>query len=274
MACEWFLGFLRRYYLVDGYNVVNTLTYGLLLGASVYGVVYLVRKLEIRFDRKLAIALTPFVFYGGSARDLVDQKLGWYGTLGPYPENYFFVAPGIYLTMFVLTFVVIAISVLLFRKGFHIPAFAMGSILAAYNLRYILSAAVNYKYFGLILVSAGAGSLAAYVLLAKLLPDILREGNMFVVFAHLFDAAATFVGVDHMGFSEKHVLPTYLIEKTGTALVMFPLKLLVVIPALYVIDGELRDDELSRRLVKFVVLVLGAGPAIRDASLVLLTSLT
>jgi uncharacterized membrane protein len=55
---------------------------------------------------------------------------------------------------------------------------------------------------------------------------------------------------------------------------MFPLKLLVVIPALYVIDGELRDDELSRRLVKFVVLVLGAGPAIRDASLVLLTSLT
>jgi len=38
-----------------------------------------------------------------------------------------------------------------------------------------------------------------------------------------------------------------------------------------VIDKEFGDDVLSRRLVKFVVLVLGAGPAIRDATLVLLT---
>jgi uncharacterized membrane protein len=94
---------------------------------------------------------------------------------------------------------------------------------------------------------------------------------MAVVSAHLFDAAATFVGVDYMGFTEKHVLPTYLIGRFGSAFVMFPLKIAVVLPALYVIEKELSGDELSRRLVKFVVFVLGAGPFVRDAALVLLS---
>lgn len=274
MVYGWLEGVLYRYYLVDGYNIVNTLTYGILLGASVYGIAYLVRKLGVVFDKRLALVLAPFVFYGGSARELVDQGLGWYGSLGPYPENYFFVAPGIYLTVFVLTFIVLAVSVLLFRGKFHAPAFFVGLVLASYNLCYIASNAVNYGYLGLILASAGVVALATYLAALKTLPHLLREGNMIVVLAHLFDAAATFVGVDYMGFTEKHVLPSYLIEKMGSALVMFPLKLLVVVPALYLIDKELEDDVLSRRLVKFVVLVLGAGPAIRDAALVLLSQPT
>ena len=271
MAYSWLERVLHGYYLVDGYNMVNTLTYGILLGASIYGIVYLVRKLGIRFDRRLAVALTPFVFYGGSTRELVDQGLGWYGSLGPYPENYFFVAPGIYLTMFVLTFLVLAASVLLFGERFHVPAFIVGLALASYNLAYIGSNAVNYRYLGLILVYAGTVGLITYLVALRWLPFLLREGNMLVVFAHIFDASATFVGVDYMGFVEKHVLPSYLIGVFGSAAVMFPLKLLVVVPALYVLGEELAEEDLSRKLVKFIVLVLGAGPAIRDAALVLLT---
>jgi len=213
----------------------------------------------------------PFVFFGGSTRELVDQGLGWYGSLGPYPENYFFVAPGIYLTMFVLTFLVLSVSVVLFRERFFVPAFGLGLVLSSYNLYFISAGAVNYEYFGLILVSLGAIGFLTTVVAREDLKFLFRESNMLVLAAHLFDASATFIGVDYMGFSEKHVLPSYLIEKVGSAAVMFPLKLFVVIPALYVIDKEFGDDVLSRRLVKFVVLVLGAGPAIRDATLVLLT---
>jgi uncharacterized membrane protein len=73
-----------------------------------------------------------------------------------------------------------------------------------------------------------------------------------------------------MGHYEKHVVPTFFINILGTAAVMYPLKLLVLLPALYVIDDEMRDDEFGRRFIKFVIIVLGAGPAIRNSILLLL----
>jgi uncharacterized membrane protein len=51
---------------------------------------------------------------------------------------------------------------------------------------------------------------------------------------------------------------------------MFPLKIFVVGLALYAIDREYAKDEVSRRFIKFVVLVLGLGPAIRDLTLIAL----
>jgi len=83
----------------------------------------------------------------------------------------------------------------------------------------------------------------------------------------MLDASSTFIGVDMLGYYEKHVLPSYLIDLTGTALVMYPLKLAIFIPVLYILDTNFNEDEESRNLrtfVKLVILVLGLSPACRN----------
>ncbi len=94
--------------------------------------------------------------------------------------------------------------------------------------------------------------------------------NIGVLFAQLLDAAATFVGIDHFGYQEKHVLPDALIQATGTAFVMFPLKLVLVFFIIYFMDVAYRKEleeggfkELNG-LLKLCVIILGLAPGMRD----------
>jgi uncharacterized membrane protein len=64
------------------------------------------------------------------------------------------------------------------------------------------------------------------------------------------------------------VVENYLIDLTGTGAVMYPLKLLLLIPMLYLIDSEFDEIEL-RDLLKLVVLVLGLAPGCRNTILIL-----
>jgi len=91
--------------------------------------------------------------------------------------------------------------------------------------------------------------------------------NLSIVFAHLLDASSTIVGIDMLGYYEKHVIPSYLIDLTGTAFVMYPLKLMIFVPVLYVLDTQFDEDEESRTLrtlVKMVIIILGLSPAFRN----------
>ncbi len=70
-----------------------------------------------------------------------------------------------------------------------------------------------------------------------------------------------------LGYFEKHVVPTYLIELTGTALVMYPLKLIIFIGVIYMLDTQFEDDKRSqdlKMLIKMVILILGLSPATRN----------
>jgi uncharacterized membrane protein len=100
------------------------------------------------------------------------------------------------------------------------------------------------------------------------LRPLLIPVNVLIVSGHMLDASATWVGVDFYGYSEKHRLPSLLIENTGTAFVMYPLKLAFLLPAIYYIDSALGEDRGKDRhllaLIKLAILVLGFGPGIRD----------
>ncbi|MCK5773110.1 MAG: DUF63 family protein, partial [Thermoplasmata archaeon] len=97
---------------------------------------------------------------------------------------------------------------------------------------------------------------------------IFNGVNIMILGGHMLDASATYVGIDHYGYVEKHRLPAILIDLTGTAAVMYPLKLLFIIPALYLMDvvmkGESRRDIHMMALVKLTILILGFAPGSRD----------
>lgn len=86
--------------------------------------------------------------------------------------------------------------------------------------------------------------------------------------SHFLDGAATYRGIDAHGYSEKHVIPSFLIEATGTAVVMLPLKMAVVVLVVYLMDVSFREDlEDSPNLawlVRVAVMVLGLAPGMRD----------
>ena len=90
-----------------------------------------------------------------------------------------------------------------------------------------------------------------------------------ILFAsHFLDGAATYRGLEAFGYSEKHVVPSLLIDLTGTAAVMLPLKFLVVTAVVYLLDISYREDlEQSPTLgwlVKVAIMVLGLAPGTRD----------
>jgi len=267
--------FLYYHFITAGYTWVNTITYGLLLGLLVfYLVIPLVKKLKVEFNRYFILALVPFILFGSTTRELVDQELGWYAGHGEYPQNWWLVAPGIYITMFILTTIVLSFSLLLqmlSKLPYWIFMVVVGAILCFYNFALISANLSNpraflivIKYFAIVGVITLVG---AEVFGLRFLH---YEYNYFLILAHMLDASATYVGIDFFGLKEKHVLPTLLISKFGTAWIMYPLKLLFLLPAIYIIDRDLRDDTVSRRLVKLVILILGLGPAIRDITLLIM----
>jgi len=270
MVLNLLYDFFHRIFWTPGYDVVDTLTYGIVLGFCVFGIIPLLRRLNVRFDRRFVAALTPYVFFGGTMRELVDRGLGVYPGYAAYPGNFWLVAPGIYLTMFAVTLLALAASILFFRGRYHAPMLLLGLALCFYNLSLIIPNIKNPRMGGLVLFFLAASAAATFLVARYKLPFLLADGNHIVVLAHLTDASATFVGVDFMGFVEKHVLPNFLIGILGTAAVMYPLKLVFVVAALYYIDKEYPKDELTRHFIKFVIAVLGMGPGLRDITLILM----
>lgn len=95
-----------------------------------------------------------------------------------------------------------------------------------------------------------------------------RPENLLLSFAHFLDASATYRALELFGYGEKHVVPSALIAATGTAAVMFPLKLIVILLVIYVLDVELREELADNpplvALIRATVLVLGLAPGLRD----------
>jgi len=238
------------------YTLPATIVYSLLFAAATFVVYkYILKKMKFKIDKKFMISLVPFIFLGGIMRALEDVE---------FYKGYFFVSPGIYLTVFSIAFVSLLLSLALqkiTKKEYWKFMLVIGGLFCLYNLYQIF-------YFGfssprgvlMILGLVGFWTLIFGLIHLKF-PKYLSRFNLPILISHLFDGSATFVALTYFGFMEQHVLPTFLINLTGPW-IMFPLKILVVWPVLYYID-KLDDNELKIWL-KIVVLILGLALGTRD----------
>jgi uncharacterized membrane protein len=122
----------------------------------------------------------------------------------------------------------------------------------------MLWATVIFTLFSMYLVWLGALGLR---ITSKITPLY-----WLLFFGHFIDGSATFLGIDEYGYSEKHVLPDFFIEYFGTAIVMIPLKFLVVTGVIYAIETENSKEEEPEMisLLLMFLLALGLGPGTRD----------
>jgi uncharacterized membrane protein len=262
--------FINQYYINPiiydtGYNPVNTITWAIILGLSLFGVVKLLDKLDITIDEVFIFAVSPYIFVGGSLRVVEDAGIV------AAPLKYLLITPLIYFFIF---FVCVAILILskglerVSRIKYYWP-FALGGVAwSIVNVWLLYTTAKSFDGTILVLIlSVGAALSFLVFVVARLLNFTLLKDrvNAFVLDGQLLDATATSFGLTFLPYAEKHVLPNFLIEATGTAFVMYPLKLIVTIPVLFVIDEYLKGESRNLTgLVKLAILTVGLAPAIRD----------
>ena len=275
--------YIYKYYISGivkdtSYNPVDTVTYAILLGISLFGVLKLLEKLKVEIDTKFIIAVTPYVLAGSTLRVIEDSNVF------EAPLRYLFITPIIYFVIFGVTITVLAIAVTLERKkkikDYHTFFGYVGMVWTFINLVILLSVgeitnpvpAASILALGLI--STGIIYLIARSLNFGLLTDKL---NISILFTHLLDASSTFIGMSWLNYYEKHVVPTFFIDLAGNftsnpAIVMYPLKLLVFIPVLYMLDNKFEDknDKKLIGIMKLAILVLGLSPATRNTLRILM----
>lgn len=250
----WNLIYDNLLFIGHGYTSLKTIVFGVLLGVIILGIIKMFQFLK-KDPKELLIPIIPFIFLGSSSRALVDN--------GILPKTLYTVTPGIYIIVGLITISVLLISILIEKKtkfNYRNIILSTGIIL---SIPIILSLKqFNFMAFFLVLIS-----LAFVVGLIYLLKDkfsILNDKfNFSVIFAHMFDAASTFIAVDFFGYWEQHVLPAAIANFAGTASIMFPLKLIVILPSLYLIDNYI-DDDITKNTLKLSIFILGLAPGLRN----------
>jgi len=269
--------YIDKYYISGivydtSYNIVDTLTYAIVLGISLFWVLKLLGKLKVQIDTRFLISITPYVIAGSSLRVLEDSRF-----FTP-PLKYLFVTPLIYFFMFAVTISMLAIAIDLERKGkirdYHTLFGYAGVVWALLNIAILIvyDGIVNPIPAAAILIMGITTTGIVYFISRKINFLLLTDKvNISILFTHLLDASSTFIGMDWLNYYEKHVIPTFFIDLAGKftshpSIVMIPLKLIVFIPVLYVLDNDFKTEKEKKLigLMKLTILVLGLSPAVRN----------
>jgi uncharacterized membrane protein len=241
-------------YFGPGYNILNTVVFGILLGVFVILIIKMFKYIK-KDPKDLIIPVLPFIFFGSSTRALVDN--------GIYPLSYWLITPGIYLITGFTTIIALLVGLYIEKKtrfDYRYFIFMVGVVICLPNI-------FNINHVNLIALGQVLGAWAlvssVFVLLRNKWGLIKDKFNLSVLLAQIFDASATFVAIDYYPYGEQHVLPNALIGITGTALVMFPLKIVIILLSLYIIDSYIQDKTI-KNMLKLAIFILGISTGLRD----------
>jgi len=244
--------FVNTYYIHPithdtGYNPVNTLTWALLLVLCLFLTLKILRKLDIEINKPFIAAVSPYIFVGASLRVMEDAEL-----FSP-PLSYLLITPLIYFLLFFCCITILTISVELSRSNsigvkcevLGLRCFAIfglaGGIWFFANLVILLKAeeiVLPWVLFAVIGIS-GIILLVIYGIATKFGVNFLTEKlNASILAAHLLDASSSYIGIDKLGYSGKHVIEGIIVKYVGSAAGMYPLKFVILIPVLYLLDTQ------------------------------------
>ncbi len=96
----------------------------------------------------------------------------------------------------------------------------------------------------------------------KPLKETFTRENSSLLSVHMLDASATWAALSFYGYLEQHPLPR-LVTDLFTPAGMFLLKLVVLIPVLYMINKHAEKGDFKNFLL-IMILILGLAPGLRD----------
>jgi uncharacterized membrane protein len=270
--------FLYKYYIdpiryEQPYNTVETITYALILIAALYLIYRWFNASEFRIDGRFVLATIHYVIFGGVLRVVQDTHMI------QSDIQFAIVTPFIYFVIFAYTFGILLFSRFLERQGFvddYLKVYAGAGIFSTFCVALILIAwsiphhGVDLTILAIILgmavtATALVWGFMKYVIRWEYVSDPLY---IMLLFGQLLDASATSYGIDfHPGvhYIEQHVVGSFLIDWAHTAFIMFPLKLVVLFPAIYFMQMFRKEaNPAFWHLVLLAMIVVGFAPGVRD----------
>jgi uncharacterized membrane protein len=267
------IDFINRNYIEGivndtSYNHFDMITYVIILFAGVYAVRKLLNKLRVRIDEDFVIATVPYIFMGSVFRVIEDADL-----LDP-PVKYFFITPIIFFVIFAICFGILLLTRYLEKQK---------------KIRNYLSA---YAIIGTVLSLAGVAVINLnspsdwnlYILVYSLMPSIVltelvRRVSLgirmtylrsrmysFAIFSFLLDSFTTYIGVDLMGYTNKHPFSSFLSSIFGTGIVMIPLSLILVMLIILMLEKDSKKDknEDEKYMLTLTIIILGFSMGARN----------
>ena len=275
--------FIYKYYIDpiktgQAYNIIDTLTYAIILVIGIY-LIYrwmsspdYMADVGFRFDGGFILATIPYIILGGVLRVIEDTGMitsDW---------RFLLITPLIYFVLFFFTISMMYLARFLTLRGItsFITFYALAGTVALVISSLILLAwsmtqnGVDLLILAIIPLMAVTATAIVWAVMRYALGWMYVKDPLYLtlLFGQLLDASATSYGIDihpHVQYVEQHVVGSALIDMTGTAFVMFPLKLLVLFPAVYVMQQYRKEaNPAFWHLVILAMIVVGFAPGVRD----------
>jgi len=214
------------------YNLVNTFFYGIFAFFGIYIIYKLLETKKTKLDKKFVLNLLPYLIIASLIRALVDHN--------QLSKNFFTVSPGIYFSVASLF-----IIGLLFGKLKFLGISSL-SILILSNINLFLSI-VQDKLNYLILI-------IVIMTITYLFTAFYSDYNFiekFALLSQFFDGINTAFIINMFGGVEKHVIPSFIMDKFGAF--SFPI---VKLLAMILIINILRKD--TTKFEKLILIAIGS----------------
>ncbi|NIO22937.1 MAG: DUF63 family protein [Candidatus Aenigmarchaeota archaeon] len=253
------------------YNPLNTIVYSILLVIGVYLVYRMLKRMDVHIDSRFFLAILPFILWGSTTRVLHDAAYA--GILSPELNAFYgspiFPTPGSYIITFALALFVLLISLLaqrFTRFPYWKAMFGIGIVLDIVNFLIL----PVFSFFPIILILGITILWAAVFYLPRnvftwKIPSfnkLFSIDNTGILSAHFLDATATVTALTLFGYLEQHVVPRLFFPIMGP-FAMFFLKVVVVLPVLWIVDRYAEEGDF-KNFLKIVILILGLAPGLRD----------
>jgi uncharacterized membrane protein len=276
--------FIYKYYIdpiryEQPYNAVETITYALILIAAIYLIYRLFKKSGYPLDGPFVLATLPYIVFGGMLRVVQDAHMI------QSDIQFIIVTPFIYFVIFFYTIGILILSHYLEDQGVignYLRAYAGAGILSVFCMALVLigwgitHTRIDLFVLSIILLMAATATLLVFACMRyglrwRYVTDPLY---LSLLFGQLLDASATSFGIDlhpSVQYIEQHVVGSTLIEWTHTGFVMFPLKLAVLFPAVYIMETYRKEaNPAFWHLVILAMIVVGLAPGVRDMTRMIL----
>ena len=241
---------------VRGYNLVNTAVYvTLLLLISFFIIFPFLDRKGIKFDKKFALALLPYILFGSNVRVL--EMLGHaQKSLNPLETGFWFITPGVWFLTFALTAIGLLASRKIMGENYHKLFAAIGLV---FWIPVFLFVAIHYTmwlaFIGTIIAIILVGQIVKFAV-GKFTKTVLMkdEMNFLAMQGQAIDGTATAIAISFFNFTEQHPLSAGIIDVNPALFVI--VKIVLILAILHYAEKDIKKENL-RNFFKLFLIILG-----------------